>query len=113
MRKAWLNNITVEVDGRRADFTVYLQKNGKAYDMAVLFDDLGHELGRTTTRHDEKSAILSDVYHDAYNKAQSDWINRQKIILTAINEIQSEEFLRGQFRATQDARELLALIEEI
>ena len=113
MKRATLNTYGLEANGETERFTVLFQKNGKVYDLRIIFDSLGHELGRTTAKQEEKTAILVEVLRRAYINAEAEFISSQKRVFKALMEpYPSDDELRGEFKGTADAKEIKMLIKQ-
>lgn len=92
-------------------FTVMYQKNKKAYTLTILYDDFGKEIVRDTEKHETELEAFTGLLAKAYGKLERDYIRVQKDVYGALNEaVPSEEFLKGQFSQTTDAREILNML---
>lgn len=92
-------------------FTVMYQRSRKAYTLTILYDDFGKEIVRSTDKHETELEAYTGLLAKAYGKLEQDYIDVQKDVYTALNEpVPNEEYLKGQFSQTTDAREILMLL---
>lgn len=92
------------------NMTAMFQKRNKAHVLTILYDDFGREIARDTERRETEVDALLGVLWKAYTKREAEYIENQKAVYTALKEpLPSEEFLRGEFTSTADAKEILTL----
>ena len=107
MKRATVKSYGVDLNGYESTFLVVYQKNGKSYDLTIMFDDFGKEIGRTTQRHQTQIEAFRDVLERAWLNTLRDYITAQKRIYKSLMEpYPSDEELKGMFRSTRDREEL-------
>lgn len=96
------------------NMTAMFQKRNKTHVLTVLYDDFGREIARDTDKRETEIDALLGVLWRAYTKREADYIQSQKAVYTALKEpLPSEEFLRGEFTSTADAKEILTLAKGV
>lgn len=107
MKRATVKSYGVDFNGYESTFLVVYQKNGKSYDLTIMFDDFGKEIGRTTERHQSEKEAFRAVLEKAWLNTLDEYIKAQKRIYKSLMEpYPSDEELRGMFRSTRDREEL-------
>ncbi len=111
MKRAIIKSYGVSYNGYESTFIVMYQKNGKRYDLTIMFDDFGKETGRTTERHQTQKEAFRAVLRKSWDNSTQEYIKAQKRIYKSleIKPYPSDDFLKGMFRSTRDRVELLEL----
>ena len=112
MKRAIIKSYGVSYNGYESTFIVVYQSNGKRYDLTIMFDDFGKEIGRTTERHQTKKEAFRAVLRKSWDNSTQEYIKAQKRIYKSLMEpYPSDEELKGMFRSTRDRAELSELMK--
>ncbi len=108
---SYLKGYEVQLKELVTNFTVMYQKSRNKHALTIIYDDFGKEIVRDTEKHDTELEALKSVLARAYSKREEDYISVQKDVYKALNEpVPSEDFIKGEFKGTADAKEILALV---
>lgn len=110
MKRATIKSYSVDLNGYESTFLVVYQKNAKTYDLTLIFDDFGKEIGRSTERHQTQKEAFRAVLEKAWANTLNEYIKAQKRIYKSLMEpYPSDDELKGMFRGTRDREELIEL----
>ena len=101
-------------DNITTGFTAMFQTRNRAHVLTVLYDDFGKEIARNTEKAETEQEAFLGVLRLAYNKREEDYMETQKRVYGALKEpVPSADFLKGEFSATADAKEILTLAKGV
>lgn len=110
MKRATIKSYSVDLNGYESTFLVVYQKNAKTYDLTIMFDDFGKEIGRSTERHQTQKEAFRAVLRKSWDNSTQEYIKAEKRIYKSLMEpCPSDEQLKGMFWGTRDREELIEL----